>query len=269
MKKRDTITLIILAVIFLFVFAVIILLNNNTDKTALKTEYNEITLVKDEPVFLSVSDAINKICEYATENISLSFIMKNDVEKTEYKNMTFKADEIYVVSKLNLYKYYIKGSFYADIMDQPPKYIKDGYFILNYDIDNSAYNIEQIKKEKYENASNDEYVFEKINFNEYNRFEYKNLTPKSRALMYFYNYLNKMYYETENAYYILNDETKDKYFNTYEEFKKFVSSYKTSSIKEYSIEGNKIGIIDSEYNEFILEISYVLKYNVTINKAEE
>lgn len=269
MKKRDTTTLIILAVIFLFIFAIIMLVNNNEDKTKLKTEYNELTLVTDEPIFISVSNAVNKICEYATENISLSFIMKNDVEKTEYKNMTFKADEIYVISKLNLYKYYIKGSFYNDIMDQPPKYIKDGYFILNYDIDNSAYNIEKIKKEKYEDAANDEYLFEKININEYNRFEYKNLTPKSRALMYFYDYLNKMYYDTEKAYNILSNNTIDQHFNTYEEFEKFVSNYKSSSIKEYSIEGNKIGIIDNEDNEFILEISYVLKYNVSINKAEE
>lgn len=269
MKKRDVTTLIILGAIFLFIFIIIMLFTYKDEKIKEKTEYSKLTLVNDESTFISITDAINKICEFSNQDMSLSFIVKSEIEKTDYENMVFKGKEIYVVSRLNLYKYYIKGVFYTDLMDRIPEYVRDGYFILNYDINNSAYSIEVITEEQYKNASNEEYIFEKINNNEYNRFEFTNLSPKSRASMYFYDYLNKMYYETEKAYNLLSNDTIDNYFTTLEDFEKFVHKYNNASMKKFSVEDNKIGIKDNYGNEYILEISYVLKYNVTIIKAEE
>ena len=269
MKKRDVTTLIILGAIFLFIFIIIMLFTNKEEKIKEKTEYNKLTLVTEESTFLSITDSINKICELANQDISLSFIVKSDIDKNDYKNKIFKGEEIYVVSRLNLYKYYIKGVFYTDLMDSIPEYVSEGYFVLNYDINNSAYNIEIISEEQYNNASSEEYIFETINNNEYNRFKYTNLSPKNRASMYFYDYLNKMYYETEKAYNLLTNDTVGNYFSTLDEFKDYISKCNNSSMKEFSVEDNKIGIKDNYGNEYIFEISYILKYNVTIIKAEE
>ena len=268
MKKRDIITLIVLTIIFLLIFAIVMLNNNQGEDKKNKTEYDKLSLVTDESVFLSVSNSINKICEYSNNNISLNFIMKNDIEKKEYKNLTFKAEEISVISKLNLYKYYIKGNFYTDMMNQISEYVKTDYFILNYDINNSSYNIEKITEEKYNNALNDNYIFETINPNDYNRFKFQNLSPKSRASMYFYDFINKIYYDTEKAYELLADESKINHFNTFEEFN---NNYKNKNISmtEFSVEDNQIGIKDNYGNEYIFEIAYIMKYIVTINQAEE
>jgi len=267
MKKRDIITLMILGIIFFFIL-VIILINNNNEKNKNKTEYSDLTLLTNESVFLSISNSINKISEYSNNNISLSYIVKNDINKKDYQNTSYKAEEIYVVSNLNLYKYYVKGSFYKEVMDMVPEYIKDEYFVLNYDMENRTYNIELINEKKYNNASNEEYKFESISKNEYNDFVYSNLNNKSRALMYFNDYLNKMYYNQEEAYSLLTNETKNNYFLTINEFKNYINN-KNFSMKEFSVEKDRIGIKDNYDNEFIFEISYILKYKVTINKTEE
>ena len=270
MKKRDIITLAILAIIFIIVFAILYIKKENKDETVTKNEYAQLSLLIDESIFLSVSKNINKICEYANNNEqALDFIMKNDIYSDNYKNLSFNAKQIYVVSKYNLYKYYIKGSLYREIMDTEPEFVKEEYFILNYDMKNTSYNIEIINEERYRNAKNEEYIFETINSNEYNRFEYSNVSPKTRALMYFNDFVNKMYSNPEEAYNLLDNETRQKYFNTYGEFKNYILNHMDISLVEYSVTDNKIGIKDNYNTEYIFEITYILRYNVKINMTEE
>lgn len=270
MNKRDIVTLSILAGIFVFILLIVLLNWNKEEDIKNKTEFNELVILNDESVFLSVSNSINKICEYSNNNTSLDFILKNEeYNKNKYKNTSFKANEIYVVSKLELYKYYVKGSFYKEVMDQPPTYIEDGYFILNYDMENTSYNIEIINEEKYNNAKDEKYIFEKVNSNNYNRFEYSNLSNKSRALLYFNDFLNKLNYNIEEAYNLLSSDTKNNRFTTIDEFRNFISENKNITMKEYSINNNEIGIKDNYNNEYIFRITYAFKYIVTINKTEE
>ena len=270
MKKRDLITLGILAVIFLIIFIVIFLTRNKEEEVIENTEYNNLTLLTDESMFLSISRNINKITEYANNDSNvISYIVNNDIEINDYKNVSFEADEIYVVSRLNLYKYYVKGSLYRNVMDEASLFIRDEYFILNYDIDKLSYNIEVIDKNTYDNASSINYIFESINKNDYNRFEYSSLSPKTRAVMYFNDFLDLVYTNTEEAYNLVSSDTKQNYFNTYDDFKNFISNHNNISLKEYSVNNSEIGIKDNYNNEYIFEISYVLKYNVTINIAEE
>jgi len=268
MKKRDYVTLVVIGIIFLII-TIIILIDSKSGNNENKTEYNELTLLKDEVIFLSVSNNINKTINYSNNNNkALNYIFKNEINKDEYKNTTFKAEKIYVVSNLNLYKYYIKGNLYRELLDTLPEYIRDEYFILNYDMEHTTYNIEKISKKKFDNAFNEEYIFEKINSNEYNNFEYSSLTQKGRASMYFQDFLNKTYYEIENAYDILSKETKDKYFENPEDLKQFISKYNNISISEFGNSSKKIGIRDNYGNEYVFDIFYVMQYNVTINKAE-
>lgn len=268
MNKKNIVTLIILAMVFIIIFLTIFVTTNNKDKN--KSEFKKLTLVTDESTFLSVSNNIDKICLYATnEDKKIELILKDEVDVEQYKNLLFKADEVYVISNIYLYKYYVKGSFYTNTMDNVSKFVKDGYFILNYDINNKSFNIEVINKKRYENAKDEKYIFEEIESNDYNTFEYTNLNAKSRALLYFNDFINKVYTNTEEAYNLLNEETKDKKFETVDEFKKFVNVHNNIQLVEYSVNGNEIGIKDNYNTEYIFNISYVLKYNVKIVKTEE
>jgi len=270
MKKKDLVTLGVLGVVFLIIFVVMYIVKGNEKDVKEKTEFNDLTLLNDETIFLSISKNINKIAEYSISDSSkISFIVKDDIDYHNYEYTSFKAEQIYVVSRLNLYKYYVKGNYYKDAMDTIPSFIREEYYILNYDIHTASFNIEKIDKERYEGASEEEYIFESINQNDYNRFDYSNLSPKTRAIMYFNDFLDLMYYETKEAYNLLSSDTKSKYFNTYEDFVSFVNNHNNISLKEYSNNDNQIAIKDNYNIEYIFEIGYVLNYNVTINMTEE
>lgn len=270
MHKRDIITIIILLVIFGFAFLIIWGLNNKEKEE--ENEVSKISILRDERTYLSIEKNINRISRYSvSEGNKINLFVKNEIDINRYKNVSFKANEIYEVNKKNLYKYFVKGSFYQSTMDTVGVFIRDEYFILNYDMNSDSYNIEIIDKDKYDSAKlqKEEYIFEEIDKNEYNKIEYVNLSDKTRATMYFNDYINKLYLNQDEAYNLLTEDTKDIYFNTLDDFKNFISMYDNISLKEYAIDDNKIGIKDNYGNEYIFEIIYILKYNVTIYKAEE
>jgi len=272
MKKRDIITIGILIIIFAVILVIMLInKNNNEDKTA-ETEFKTLSILTDENTFISIEKNINKIYSYAsTDGSILSFIIKNEVNSNDYINKTFNVKEIYVVSEANLYKYFIKGNLYKEIMDEPLELIKTEYYILNYDMNTSSYNVEIIDEERYNNAKTENYVFEVINTNDYNRFEYSSLSPKSRAIMYFNDFINMMYSNSEEAYNLISSDTKEKYFNTYVDFENFVINHSNSNITlaEYSVNDKKIAIKDNYSNEYIFQINNILSYRVTINLAED
>lgn len=269
MKKRDIITLVILALIFGFIFLIMLITKNNDEDISYKNEFNDLSLLTEEAMFLSVEKNINKISEYSNDSQLLDYIIKNDIDINDYKSTSFKAEEIYVISKMNLYKYYIKGTLYEDIIDEEAKYLRKEYFILNYDIDNLSFNIEVIDENRYENASSEDYIFETINKNDYNRFEYSSLSQKSRAQMYFTDFLDSMYTSPAETYNLLSASTKLKHFNTYRDFENFVSNHDNIFLVEYSVNDNQIAIKDNYNIEYIFDITYILRYNVTINMTEE
>lgn len=267
MNKRDVKTIVVLLIIFSLIAIIILIYQKNYVDVEGNTEFNSLTLLKDENNFLSVSNNVNKICEYSTNNSNnLKYI--SDVNYNEYKNTTFKADKIYVISRLNLYKYYISGNLYENIYDMPNKLLKEKYFILNYDMDTSAFFVEEIDKETYNNAENINHEFKSIEKNSYNKFEYTTLSDKSRAVLYFNDFLDKLYTNINEAYLLIDDNTKTNNFDTLEKFKDFVNKYSNITMKEFSVNGSKIGIKDNYNNEYIINITYVLKYNVTINIKE-
>lgn len=271
MKKRDIITLLILGIIFAILFIFMLINKEEKEEEGIQnSEFSKLTIVSDENIFISIEKNINKIYEYAnSEEKALSYIVKNNINIEDYKTKSFKAEEIYVISNLNLYKYFIKGNLYEEFVNELPNFIKEQYLILNYDMETNAYNIEITDAITFLNASLDKHIFEKININNYNRFEYNSLSPKSRAVMYFNDFINKLYSEPKAAYNILTDETQDNYFVNYEEFEKYINKHEYISLAEYSVNGDTIGIKDNYGNEYIFEIQSILEYDITINIAEE
>lgn len=270
MKKRDIITIIVLLVIFAFIFVIALVNKDNSKNDNEDSEFSELTILKDENLFISIEKNINKVFEYATNKPqALTYIIKNNIVDNEYQNKSFKLIESYVISDDSLYKFFIKGDVSQEIINEKPKFFKKEYLILNYDIDKNTYNVEIIDEKKYNKASKEEHIFEKVNINEYNRFEYSTLSPKARAIMYFNDFINKMYSTPELAYNLLSSETKNNYFYTIEEFKNFINKQENFLMNEFAMRENQIGIKDKKNNEYIFEINGILKYEVTINLTGE
>lgn len=268
MKKRDIVTIIVLGIIFLIIF-LILCINKNREEEKDKTEFNELTVVTDETIFFSVSSNINKAFSYVNNtNITLDYLFK-DIIRSDYQNMTFQATEMSVVSKLNLYKYYVKGNFYQEIMDEPTTFIKTGYIVFNYDINNVTFLVEIIDEKTYNNAKNINYIFEEISKNNYNQFEYYNLNNKSRSSLYFNDFIKLSYSSPEESYQLLVNETKNNYFNTPTEYETFIINHPNMTIKEYSVNNNVIAIKDNYGNEFVISIHSILNYSVKIIVNEE
>ena len=267
MNKRDIKTIVVLLIIFSLIAIIILIYQKNYVDVEGNTEFNKLTLLEDENNFLSVSNNINKICEYSTNNSNnLKYI--SNVNSKEYENTTFKADKIYVISRLNLYKYYVVGYLYENIYDMPNKLINEKYYILNYDMDTSSFFVEEIDKEAYNNAKNINHEFKNIEKNNYNKFDYTTLSNKSRAALYFNDFLDKLYTNTNEAYILIDSETRTNHFDTLDKFNDFANKHNNITMQEFSVNGNTIGIKDNYNNEYIINITYVLKYNVTINIKE-
>lgn len=270
MKKRDVVTLVIIGIIFLIIFIISMISRHNNDIKS-KTEFNELTLLNDENMFWSVSNNINNICLYSSSNTqALDLILKDEIDDELYKNTSFQAKEIYVVSRLGIYKYFVKGDISKEEYNQNYVIEENKYFLLNYDMDNNTYEIELITKERYDNASKEEYNFESIEKNEHNIFEFSSLSQKGRATIYFYDFINKAHQDPIVAYDLIEESTKNQHFDTYKKFEKFISENNNIIIKEIGTDdNNNIGIIDNYGNEYIFKINGVLNYKVTINKTEE
>lgn len=270
MKKRDIITIVFLVIVFSVLLLIAFFFSKDSDDNDEYSEFKTLTRVRDENIFISVEKNINIIYEYAiTDSYALNYLIKNNVDVTDYKQKSYKAVEMYVISNLNLYKYYVKGNLYKESIDSTAKYLKDEYYILNYDMNNRTFNIEVIDEDIYNNALNEKKVFEVIDKNNYNKFSYTTLNNKSRAIMYFTDYIDKLYLEPEEAYNLLSTENRYGKFYDYEFFTDFIKKYNNISLKEYSVSDDKIGIKDNYGNEYIFEITDILKYVVSINETGE
>lgn len=269
MDKRDIKALIVLGVIFGIIILVVLINKNAGENERKNTEYRELTIVKDENIFFSVVNNINKISRYSSSNPELiKNIVNNDIDSNEYEFTSFNGEEMYVISKLNLYKYYVKGILSKESIDGSSEGIKK-YYILNFDINKSCFNIDVITEKEYNSAKDKNIKFSDIEKNNYNDFEYINLSNKSRAILYFNDYLNKILQNPESIYLVLNSSTKSTYFNTLDDFKMFVNKNSNISISEFSTNDDKIAIKDNKGNEYMFSVYGVLKYDLSIKKAEE
>ena len=267
MDKRDKKALVVLGVIFSIIILIVLINRNAGEEERKKTEFRNLTLVTDENTFFSVINNLNKLSNYSISDANLlKYISSDDIDSKEYEFTFLEVEEMYVISKLSLYKYYVKGNLYKDSFEEQPTLIGEKYYVLNHDITTSCFNIEIINKKEYDNAKNSKQKFNDIEKNDYNKFEYTTLNNKSRALLYFNDYLKK---DSKSKYELLNDSTKEKYFNNYEDFEKYLKEYNNISTKEFSVSDNKIAIKDNYGNEYIFNINGILKYTVSITKTEE
>ena len=288
--KENKITIIVLLIILAIIIAIFYFFNKQETERVQSTEYLEIEELDDSSSFFSISENINKICEYVNNNlpakliniIDKDYLDKNSLTSSniinhfqdDYQNTTFKSYDTYVISNENLYKYYVHGYLYVNMFDEPSTITEEKYFILNYDINNLSYSIEPIDKETYSQAlETKEFNFKEITPNNDNKFTQLNLSSYNLAVLYFNDFIQTIINNPEQAYDKLNTITIDDYFPEYDDFQEYINNNKekiyNAKVEKYSKSGNSYRCVDNNGINYIINVSHGLNYSVQISLDEE
>lgn len=288
--KENKITIIVLIITLAIIVGIFYFFNQQETERVESTEYLEIEELNDSSMFFSVSENINKICEYVNNNeptkliniLDKEYIEQNNLTTNniinyfleDYQNTTFKSHDTYVVSDKNLYKYYIHGYLYVNMFDEPSTITEEKYFVLNYDLNSLTYSIEPINKNTYNEAlESSQFQFKEISTNDDNKFTQLNLSSYNLAVLYFNDFIQTTINEPEEAYKKLDTSTIDDYFPEYNNFYEYVKSnietiYSTK-VEKYSKSGNSYRYIDNNGINYVINVSHGLNYSVQISLDEE
>lgn len=285
MNKTNFLILIVLFIIFGIIGLLIVLFSSNEKNDINSTQYSYLSAVNDESIFFSVSSNINKLYEYiqlddlssAYNLLDKSYIETNNISyqnlleklNLEYGSVSFSARQMYVISNKNQYKYLVKGYIKKDTMDVATEIINTSYCILNYDVENGGFSIELITESKYlELIKNRKINFDDFFVNINNQFEYVNISESSLASLYFNDFMNDLFANPTYAYECLSTETKENYFNTYDEFLTEINNnleyYSSIRYTGYNISNNEYKYIDNYNNEYVFTVNNVMNYTVDI-----
>ena len=86
--KENKITIIVLLIILAIIIAIFYFFNKQETERVQSTEYLEIEELDDSSSFFSISENINKICEYVNNNEPTRLINILDKEYIEQNNLT-------------------------------------------------------------------------------------------------------------------------------------------------------------------------------------
>ena len=290
MFKENKTTIIILILLFLgigflvYYFGMRDLNNKNKIK---ETEYNELVYIKDESLFFSISNNINKICEYVDNNKALSlynllddeYVRNNIIDGSnvlnyfsDYKNTTFRAIEISAISNRNKYIFIVQGQLLNNMYDAKA-FIKDNKsFIVYYDIDTNVFKVNPISYDEYlDYLKRDRFDFKDIVENSDNRFNMSSYDNDTLAMIYF-NFIKNNF--NDNASYIydnIDSDTKNIYFNTLEKFVDFVienNYFNNNYLVKYYKSDNVYTLVDNKNYKYIFEIDHGLKFLLKIDLEE-
>ena len=221
MKKDDIRTFVVIIIICTLITGLVLFLNrkSNSDKLEVVDEYNN---------FFTITNYVNNYLEYSsTYNASKLY----DVLYSDYidsKGITInnlfdylkeysidtsvEVNKIEYVSVKNNYIYYIQGKLNEMTFDTTNVIDNDFRIIVIVDFDNSTYAVYPLSdKDDYKKIIDS---IKKINIdsNSNNRTIKSDLITKEKiCVLYLSDYVNKLNYDIEEAYKLLDDITKKNY----------------------------------------------------------
>lgn len=255
-KIKKTIIALLLVLMALIIIVVVsaIILNKKVDNNFLDGEDEErrkffdtlqnnptelingekLAEIKSESVYFSINGIIDKYITYLEENNSIAvynvlykeYINNNNLKEQNVllslnKCNNYNIDKMYGIGISNYAIYYVK--------------ISNGQLtenlLVNWDKENKTFSICPISEENYKMGIEQgievtpERV-EAIEKNEFNQVISTNLDKDTISAKYFYNYIDKILYNTKEAYEILDERYKNINFTTYEDFKEYIENNK-------------------------------------------
>lgn len=285
MKKGNLKTFIIIVIINIVILIIGLLIGFLHKDDKVETEYETIQLLKDANYFFSVESHLNTISNYVLEKdlttlygiLNKEYISNNNItidnvlsNFNNYLQTSFDVKEIYVISKGNLYKFFIKANIRKNSYDGNSEVLETKYAILNYDNKNITFDIEFISDNEYKDFITNklEFSFNEIKNNNYNKFNYKNISEATLATYYLNNFINLIYEDSKIAYATISTDTREKYFNNYNNFVSFVNNhnemFNNIIVSSYYFSNNNCYCVDNYGNEYEFIITSVNKYIVSI-----
>lgn len=258
--------------------------NNETgnENSGLEIGY-EIAELKNEKLFFNIQNTINKYyINLSNKNIEEIYkVLEEDYKKengitknnltnkiySNYETVNYVVTEIYY-NKFSVITYYFVSGylFNATMMSDSYDYnAKTNFILITKDDEYVLKPLEDnIDIKKY--AEN--YNIKDIEINSNEELDKINVTEKNKLTIYINEFLNLLYLDTQRAYNMLDETTKNKYLNYYDFEMQIDSIYNSisSNIFAYSIVENKNNIIykikDKSQNTILITEYNVMNYKI-------
>lgn len=257
--------------------------NGNSSLHVISKEIEKLT---DENVFFSLQNTINNYYEMISnkETFKLLNILDSDFIKAENINsvniynilgsnlqsVSYVIKNIYYNPNSSITYYFINGYFTnVSILDDDDfsEYIPNLNYLIVVDSDNK-YVIKPLDKniDIKEYAKAYSIIDKDINSNE--TLVINNTSEKNKLSIYIGEFLNLMFYDSERAYNMLDNETKKLYSNSKDFENHIMDIYNKLSISIFAfsskeITGEKVyDIIDDKQNKIILYEKGVMDYKI-------
>lgn len=291
MFKNNYKTIVVLGVMFFVISVIALLLGNiqkskdqkNMENPVLENDSSIVT-VTNKSSFLTIANCMEQFIfnykqlnseiilnlyttEYVKKNdLNLDNVLSNSLLKDV--DLLYKINEAYVSEGDEVSTFYVLGVVYNDTKTE------NIYNKIILDYSNGSYGIEFIsEKEYYDIIDNNEVPAETyIIPNNYNKFEVTTVTDMDLCALYLSDYKYNIKHNVNLAYNIIEDNTKNEYFPTVEDFKKYIDDnylkIKNSYLSKYQVynDNNKSNYVCVDNNNITYEIyeNSILKYTMAI-----
>ena len=285
-KKILIIVGIILASIACLTIILSSMINNDPGNTPNKNESmkKEITLLENEATFFNIEKSINDYYYLLTNSknndlytiLEKDYIIENNItidnilEKIEnkYSSTSYKAKEIYYNKDSVVTYYFINGYFIDTSMSEDDfKYYENVNYLVIVS-ENNNYVIRPLSNniniEEYAKSYSLDYIEINNNF----KISSANISEKNKLTIYINEFLNLLFLDTNKAYNMLDENTKNNY-NNYNDFKSNINdiySKLSSVVFSYSVKKigniNEYDIIDNKQNKIKITEYNTMNYKI-------
>ena len=285
-KKILIIVGIILASIACLTIILSSMINNDPGNTPNKNESmkKEITLLENEATFFNIEKSINDYYYLLTNSknndlytiLEKDYIIENNItidnilEKIEnkYSSTSYKAKEIYYNKDSVVTYYFINGYFIDTSMSEDDfKYYENVNYLVIVS-ENNNYVIRPLSNniniEEYAKSYSLDYIEINNNF----KISSANISEKNKLTIYINEFLNLLFLDTNKAYNMLDENTKNNY-NNYNDFKSKINdiySKLSSVVFSYSVKKigniNEYDIIDNKQNKIKITEYNTMNYKI-------
>ena len=246
---------------------------------------DEIVLLEDESVFFSVQNVINQYYNYIfEENTSELFLLLDpeyldeygitsnniySVIGNDYGITSYMANNIYYNPDSSVTYYFVTGYLTSNsIMGDEYRYTDSVSFLVIVDEATSYYDLRPIETSDLCNYAENYHIVDR-NIEEGNRFQVSTYSLENKLTTYLSEFINFLINNPEEAYQLLDDDTKLSY-QSYQDFEShIVDIYNMLSSRIFSYSSREedgvvvYDIIDNKQNEITIYEYSLMNYQIS------
>lgn len=275
MNKSKKVLLAMGIVVVLLIIIIIILLINNTKNEQQNTDIigggtygdketqTDKELVENTTVFFTVENCINDYVSYIQEQdnkaiynlLDENYVKNNKININNVKDYieNFNSNEMFIATKMyeqrkeNINTYIVEG------LKDDSEYNTNLYYIVEFDINKSTYNITPLFDNNYKNLDdiNVETEAYTIKENENNVFKYYRISNEAVAEKYLNYYTKLARQNPEKAFSLIDENYRKERFKDFETYKNYLN--------RMSNKYDNLNIVGDSYEVLSDSTKYILK----------